>query len=90
MTLMMPPAPPVPTDVSRRALSIARMIDRLEPGKYTITVIKTDGESDRWQVEIAQPVTIHKKDFHGSAGTAGAATSEVTADNRPVRSAVGS
>jgi len=70
MSLIITPPPPAPTDVSRRALSIARMIDRLEPGKYTITVIKTDGESDRWQVEIAQPVTIYKKDLSGSAATA--------------------
>ena len=50
-------------DVSRRALSIARMIDRLEPGKYTVLLIKPEGESDRWIVEIAQPVTLQKKEL---------------------------
>ncbi len=50
--------------VSRRALSIARMIDRLPPGKYSILLIKGDGDGERWQIEIAQPVTLQKKDLH--------------------------
>ena len=56
----------IPNDlgVSRRALSVARMIDRLTPGgKYTILLIKPEGESDRWIVEITQSVTIHKKEL---------------------------
>lgn len=51
------------TDVSRSALSVARMLDRLGPGKFTITLIKGEGSSERWQVEIAQPVTIQKKEL---------------------------
>ena len=51
------------TDVSRNALSVARMLDRLGTGKFTITLIKGEGSSERWQVEIAQPVTIQKKEL---------------------------
>lgn len=50
-------------DVSRSALSVARMLDRLGPGKFTITLIKGEGNSERWQIEIAQPVTIQKKEL---------------------------
>lgn len=48
-------------DVSRRALSIARMIDRLGPGNYTIHLKRPENGSERWTVEIVQPVTIVQK-----------------------------
>lgn len=51
------------SDVSRRALSVARMIDRLGAGKFTITIIKGESGSERWQIEISQPVTLQKKDL---------------------------
>jgi len=50
--------------VSKRALSIARMIDRLGSGKFNITLIKPEGENTRWDIEIAQPVTIQKRELH--------------------------
>lgn len=50
-------------DVSRRALSIARMIDRLPPGKFNLVLEKGLGEGERWQIEIAQAVTLQKKDL---------------------------
>lgn len=57
------PSNTVPADVSRRALSIARMIDRLGPGNYTIHLRRPDNTSERWTIEIQQPVTIvHKRD----------------------------
>jgi hypothetical protein len=49
--------------VSRRALSLARMIDRLESGKFVITLIKPEGEAERWAVEISQSVTLQKKEL---------------------------
>lgn len=49
--------------VSRRALSIARMIDRLPPGKFNIVLVKADHEGERWQIEINQPVTLQKKEL---------------------------
>jgi hypothetical protein len=52
--------------VSRNALAIARMVDRLPPGKFTIYLAKSEGESDRWIVEIAQPVTLQKKELSDS------------------------
>lgn len=65
---MTPILPTQQQDVSRRALSIARIIDRLPAGKYTIQLVKAESESERWQIEIVQPVTIQKKDLtHGSA-----------------------
>lgn len=48
-------------DVSRRALSIARMIDRLGPGSYTINLKRPENASERWTIEILQPVTIVQK-----------------------------
>ncbi len=48
--------------VSRRALSIAKMIDRLPAGKFNLILVKGDG-GERWQIEIAQPVTLQKKDL---------------------------
>ncbi len=60
--------------VSRRALSIARMIDRLPPGKFNIVLIKADHEGERWQIEIAQPVTLQKKDLHIETETSIGAT----------------
>lgn len=56
--------------VSRRALSIARMIDRLPPGKFNIVLIKADNEGERWQIQIDQPVTLQKKDLHHETETA--------------------
>ncbi len=50
-------------DVSRRALSVARMIDRLGPGKFNVLLIKPEGESDRWIVQIDQQVTLQKKEL---------------------------
>lgn len=64
-------ANPNDVGVSRRALSVARMIDRLAPGKYTVLLIKPEGESDRWIVEIAQPVTIQKKELEAQQDTSG-------------------
>lgn len=56
-------------DVSARALSIARMIDRLGPGKYEISLIMPKSKTERWTIEITQrilgqPVTIRKELGH--------------------------
>ena len=55
----------LPNDVSRRALSFARMVERLDPGKYTIALIKPTSKHERWAVEISQSVTIQKKELSG-------------------------
>lgn len=48
-------------DVSRKALSIARIIDRLPAGNYTIHLKRPENPSERWTVEIHQPVTVVQK-----------------------------
>lgn len=48
-------------DVSRKALSIARIIDRLPAGSYTIHLKRPENPSERWTVEIHQPVTVVQK-----------------------------
>lgn len=48
-------------DVSRKALSVARIIDRLPAGNYTIHLKRPENPSERWTVEIHQPVTVVQK-----------------------------
>jgi len=48
-------------DVSRQAATIARMIDRLGPGMYTIHLSLPGNSSERWTIEIVQPVTVLQK-----------------------------
>lgn len=44
----------VPQDVSRRALSIARTIDRLPPGEYNLSLVKPGVKAADWQIEIVR------------------------------------
>lgn len=44
--------------VSPRALSIARMIDRLEAGTYSIEFVRPPSKTERWMVTVRQSVTI--------------------------------
>jgi hypothetical protein len=41
-----------PQDLSQRALSLARAIDRLPPGEYSIILIKHGLETKDWFAEI--------------------------------------
>lgn len=50
--------------VSSKALSIARIIDRLPPGSYIIRVVKPDDKAGSWPVEVMQPVTLQKKEIN--------------------------
>jgi len=59
--MSLPTTSTIPADVSRRALSIARMIDRLGPGSYTINLRRPENSSERWTIEILQPVTVVQK-----------------------------
>lgn len=46
------------------------MLERLEPGKYNISLIKPTSGNERWMVEISQSVTIQKKELYsGEAST---------------------
>lgn len=54
-------SPPVTTDpgVSQRALSIARMVDRLETGEYQLHIEKKPAaQGGGWYVELQEAVTI--------------------------------
>ena len=66
-------SPPTQSDVSRRALSIARMIDRLPPGSYSISLKLPEHNTERWVVEVVQPVTVvqRKEIFDKNAENAG-------------------
>jgi len=44
--------------VSSRALSIARMIDRLEAGTYSIEFVRPPSNTERWMVTVRQSVTV--------------------------------
>lgn len=61
-----------PVDTSRRALSLAREIDRLPAGEYQISLTKTPRRCDPWEaavvrvispavVEPVKVITIHDK-----------------------------
>lgn len=49
-----------PMDISQRALSIARMIDRLEPGIYNIELVRPVSKTERWTVTVSQSVTVRR------------------------------
>lgn len=48
------------TDLSARAVSLAREIDRLPPGDYVIRLVKCEVRAQPWQAEITreQPVRV--------------------------------
>lgn len=47
-------APPPATDLSPRVVQLARMIDRLPPGNYEISIEKQDLRAQDWAVEIVR------------------------------------
>lgn len=53
-----PPAPAV--DVSYRAHNLARIVDRLSPGTYHVTIIKNEIHGVDWNVEIVRSELIQK------------------------------
>lgn len=52
------PAPPPPpgqtSDISQKVLSLARAIDRLPAGDYSISLRKPRGRSETWRVKIEE------------------------------------
>jgi hypothetical protein len=55
------------TDLSRRAIRIGRILDRLGDGKYIITLEKIknpiDGISENWRIRIDQGTTVRELDL---------------------------
>ena len=48
------------SDTSRRALSLARILDRLDPGTYIIELVKPEEKLAPWSFELAKPVIIRR------------------------------
>ena len=53
-------SPQKQSDVSPRAMSIARMIDRLGPGCHRIELTKDDFPSSPWELSISQLQVVTK------------------------------
>jgi len=51
MTDIEPVLKPV-TDLSPKVVSVARAIDRLPPGEYSISLIKPTSKHESWQIAI--------------------------------------
>ena len=47
-------------DISNKVLSLAREIDRLPPGEYSITLVKPSSKHQQWQVQIDRKETIRE------------------------------
>jgi hypothetical protein len=48
------------SDTSQRARSLARIMDRLEPGTYTLEITKPHDRNGIWLFELTQPVIIRR------------------------------
>lgn len=48
------PSPRPVTDLSPRVVQLARMLDRLPPGNYEISLSKQDLRAQDWSVEIVR------------------------------------
>lgn len=47
-------------DLSERAIQLARMIDRLPPGTYTVELLKPDLKAASWKIVIERVEFIQK------------------------------
>lgn len=57
---MSPSDKPAVTDLSDRAIQLARLVDRLYPGTYIIMILKPDIDAASWKVEIDRKEFIQK------------------------------
>lgn len=46
------------TDLSAKVVSVARAIDRLPPGEYSISIIKPVSKHESWQISIDTVKTV--------------------------------
>jgi hypothetical protein len=56
-----------PLDISQKVLSLAREIDRLPAGDYSITLRKPRGRSESWSVKITKTEQIKTMNIPASA-----------------------
>ena len=59
MTDLDPTLKPI-TDLSQKAVSVARAIDRLPPGRYMVSIIKPNSKHERWEIAIDEISTVQK------------------------------
>jgi hypothetical protein len=60
-------------DVSEAALKIARMLDRLYPGKYMLMITRPDEKGQDWRIEIFSSAKIQDRNVREQVITASAA-----------------
>lgn len=53
---------PAVTDLSQKVVSLARTIDRLPPGTYTVTIVKTEAPA-AWGVRIDAVQTVRQMEI---------------------------
>lgn len=51
----------IPADISRQALSVARIVERLPPGEYTINIIRPERKTERWTIEVHRIVLAQRE-----------------------------
>jgi hypothetical protein len=62
---------PSDTDsLSNRAIYLAKMMDRLEPGRYVLYLTRPQDPSEKWHVELTQPVTLRRAELTKSTSDA--------------------
>jgi hypothetical protein len=59
---------PPPADLSPRVVQLARMIERLPPGSYDISIQKQDLRAQDWKVEIVRTEKIASVDLSRRPG----------------------
>lgn len=52
--LIPPPSPKPVTDLSPRVVHLARMLERLPPGNYEISLSKQELSAQDWNIEIVR------------------------------------
>lgn len=55
---MSKPSPKPVTDLSQPVISLARRLDRLPPGEYTIILIKPDYRGEGWGYRVTRTETL--------------------------------
>ena len=48
------------TDLSSRAVSVARIVDRLRPGRYILEITKSDIMAADWKIEVIRADVVQK------------------------------
>lgn len=60
MSIQQTAAKPVIMDVSYRAMTIARILDRLSPGSYSIEIVKDHIDAIDWKVTVTRQELVQR------------------------------